>query len=155
MLAIIVDTFFRGFSVAYLMTFLKGYILLFPLIYYLIVLIIVLLITNCNLGNRWTDIFLNLVFFVASSFGCSGIKVTESSLYDECLIKVNVRLISKIVYGIVFIAFTIYFGMAIAPSLILQSNSSIMAQQNHRCELLQKLSLTNYLKDYIIENVVL
>ena len=66
MLAIVVDSFFRGFSLAYLMTFLKGYILLFPLIYYLIVLIIVLLITKCNLGNHWEKIFLNLLFFVAS-----------------------------------------------------------------------------------------
>ena len=38
MLAIIVDSFFRALSLAYFMTFLKGYILIFPLIYYLILL---------------------------------------------------------------------------------------------------------------------
>ena len=161
MFAIIVDTFFRALSLAYLMTFLKGYILLFPLVYYLILLTIVLVITKCNIGGDFGDVAVNLVMFVASSFGCSGIKVgkDDDDSDDEnetgALNKVNLRLISKIVYSIVFIAFAIYFGMAIAPSLTLQTNSSIMAQKNHRCELLQKLSFNLLLKDQIMENVVL
>ena len=89
------------------------------------------MITKCELGSGWDDVVANLVFFIGSSFGCSGIKM-PGRMSDDPMAKVNFRLISKIAYSIVFIAFAIYFGVTIAPSLILHSDNSTMTQQNHR-----------------------
>ena len=116
MLSISIDTFLRALSIAYLMTFMKTYILLLPLFYFVLMLIIVCIKKKSSECKH----FLLIVLYTILSFGCSAWEGTrDKNGHDfELKQKFKLRPISKAVFTTVLIGFSIYFGVTIAPGLL-------------------------------------
>ena len=116
MLAIVIDVFLRALTQAYLMTFLKAYILLIPLFYFIIMFVINICTAKENLSLESCG---SNAEYTAISFGCSAYDGKKyGNYYDYFELKIKLRKVSKLAYSIVLVGFAIYFGMTIAPELV-------------------------------------
>lgn len=126
MSSIVVDTFLRTLSIAYLMTFFKVFILLLPLMYFVLMVTIICIMKktneciNCGLGGLYT-----IISFACSAF--EGFRKNGNATHLKQDFKL--RPISKTIYAIVLIGFSVYFGITIAPRLlensVIQTNSTL------------------------------
>ena len=116
MLSISIDTFLRALSMAYLMTFVKAYILLLPLSYFVLMLIIICI----KRKSSKCDHFEFSVIYTILSFGCSAWEGRKNENGEDRNLKLKFKLrpISKTVFTIVLIGFAVYFRETTAPGLL-------------------------------------
>ena len=115
MLSITIDTFLRAISIAYLMTFMKAYMLLLPLIYFVLMLIIICIKRKSYDCEKivWSAVYTIL------SFVCSAWEGFRKNGEDvELKQKFKLRPISKAVFTTILIGFSVYFGVTTAPRLL-------------------------------------
>ena len=114
--SITIDTFLRALSIAYLMTFMKAYILLLPLFYFVLMLIIVCIKRKIS---KWKH-FWSSAEYTTLSFGCSAWEGRRNETGGDWRLKQKFKLrpISKTVFTIVLIGFLVYFRETTAPGLL-------------------------------------
>ena len=115
-LSITIDTFLRALSMAYLMTFVKAYILLLPLSYFVLMLIIICIKRKSSKCSH----FGYSVLYTILSFGCSAWEGNRDKNGEDKWLKQKFKLrpISKTVFTIVLIGFAVYFRETTAPGLL-------------------------------------
>ena len=115
MSSIVTDTFLRTISIAYLMVFYKASILWLPIFYIiLMVTTICIMKKTCDLktcGFGW--------LYATISFACSAFEgFRKNGIPTHLKQGFKLRPISKIIYSIVLIGFSVHFGIMIAPGLL-------------------------------------
>ena len=121
--SIIIDTFLRTLTIAYLMTFYKAYILFLPLSFFIMMCTIV-----CIRRKRWR---LESAAYTIISFGCSAFEGQRDEDGNDDVLEQNFKLrpISKFAYATVLIGFAFVFGITTAPELlennVYESNSTM------------------------------
>ena len=117
LLANAVDVFLRSLFICYIMTFMKALSLLIPFLYFILTFIIVCVRRRSGKCKK----NLGIAGYTMISFGCSAFEGFIDEDFDEddfVGLEFRIRPISKIVFAIILVGFSIQFGNSTAPGLL-------------------------------------
>ena len=112
-MSIFIDTTLRSMTLAYWMTISKAYVIIVPFIYSVLMFLIMLFkgnVSNCR------D-FIWVTGYAVVSFACSSFEVPETEVP-------RLRPISKALFTLMFIAFSIFFGVTASSKVFINSDNN-------------------------------
>ena len=118
-MSIFIDTTLRSMTLAYWMTISKAYVIIVPFLYTVLMVLVMLFtgsISDCS------D-FIEVTGFAVVSFACSSYEVPDIKIP-------RLRPISKALFTIIFVAFSIFFGVTASPKVFRNSDNSSINDNN-------------------------
>ena len=111
-LSIFIDTTLRSFTLAYWMTISKAYVIIVPFVFCLVMAIIIKIkepkIKDYQrIEKAYSPLF--IIGFSFVSFCCSS--------FENNYINIRLRPISKAIFAIIFVTFSIFFGVTASPKV--------------------------------------
>ena len=118
-MSIFIDTTLRSMTLAYWMTISKAYVIIVPFIYSVLMFLVMLFTGNVS----DCEDFISATMSAVISFACSSFEDSDKKMP-------RLRPISKALFTIMFVAFSIFFGVTASPKVFINSDNSSINDSN-------------------------